>query len=545
MHLVGELACGVRGAESGTARIYKYNQGTQAATWYSGFNAENPSTAAVSLDENGGATVYVGTLARVLVEDSDGNTVRDFVSAAGDDGVEVRSPSFTGTDYVTSVQAAGNPTTLATALDALVSSFGAEDFKVLFRGNATNLSSAIRSADIFFNVKAYGATGDGVTDDTGACQNALDAAYDAGGGIVFFPAGTYFTDGLVVGEGVSLMGVGGGASVIEWDDPSSPNAAIAFDDLGGATAGNYQFMSGLKLQPRSSTATDVALFVDTPLLGLEVRGCHIKTGNGQFFNTIESCVVDFYDCYFDHSDATTSNGSFSSCFARFYSCLFVVGSTLTADLFLSDGSLFLNNCYFDVSAHASGTLNVVSVEGLLRMQDCQVTDNGGGTVKVIDVDNTATLADIRILERGNQFGNNTPYDMELVTLATGFSAAEVVLDSRRNVTAQYETDAGADVAVDSRYETVFIEVSDTTAFDITVSGPQPAGSDLYIIVENTSGNTSGNISFNDSDVRSAHDSTPFTLGDGTRRAFHFKSILSEEDSALRWTQVGAGVTVPA
>ena len=42
-----------------------------------------------------------------------------------------------------------------------------------------------------FNVKAYGATGDGTTDDTTAIQAAFDAANTAGGGTVYFPSGTY------------------------------------------------------------------------------------------------------------------------------------------------------------------------------------------------------------------------------------------------------------------------------------------------------------------------------------------------------------------
>ncbi|HEY3446514.1 MAG TPA: glycosyl hydrolase family 28-related protein [Myxococcales bacterium] len=42
-----------------------------------------------------------------------------------------------------------------------------------------------------FDVRAYGAKGDGATDDSGAFQAALDAARLNGGGVVLVPAGTY------------------------------------------------------------------------------------------------------------------------------------------------------------------------------------------------------------------------------------------------------------------------------------------------------------------------------------------------------------------
>lgn len=61
------------------------------------------------------------------------------------------------------------------------------------------------------NVKAYGAVGNGVANDTAAVQAALDGCHAAGGGVVYLPPGTYLVDPLTLpGNNVSLVGTGGG-----------------------------------------------------------------------------------------------------------------------------------------------------------------------------------------------------------------------------------------------------------------------------------------------------------------------------------------------
>lgn len=60
----------------------------------------------------------------------------------------------------------------------------------------------------YFNVRDYGAKGDGQTDDTSAFQKALDAASRAGGGTVYAPRGNYFFSGhLNVPQAVTLTGI--------------------------------------------------------------------------------------------------------------------------------------------------------------------------------------------------------------------------------------------------------------------------------------------------------------------------------------------------
>lgn len=66
---------------------------------------------------------------------------------------------------------------------------------------------------VLYNVKAYGAKGDGVTNDTAAIQSTIDAVIAAGAQNVYFPVGSYVASGLIntasvnfVGDGASFVG---------------------------------------------------------------------------------------------------------------------------------------------------------------------------------------------------------------------------------------------------------------------------------------------------------------------------------------------------
>jgi len=58
------------------------------------------------------------------------------------------------------------------------------------------------------NVLDYGATGDGVTDDTVAIQAAITAVNAEGGGIVYIPVGTYIVGALTMKTKVRIVGDG-------------------------------------------------------------------------------------------------------------------------------------------------------------------------------------------------------------------------------------------------------------------------------------------------------------------------------------------------
>ncbi len=61
---------------------------------------------------------------------------------------------------------------------------------------------------IVINVKAYGAKGDGTTDDTASIQSAIDYAYTISG-TVYLPVGTYIVSTIELRKDVSFVGCGG------------------------------------------------------------------------------------------------------------------------------------------------------------------------------------------------------------------------------------------------------------------------------------------------------------------------------------------------
>ena len=73
-----------------------------------------------------------------------------------------------------------------------------------------------------YNVRSYGAKGDGVTDDAPAIQKAELAAENAGGGKVYIPAGSYWMNSAVlVGSNIELYGDGDSTLLHRSNTPSN------------------------------------------------------------------------------------------------------------------------------------------------------------------------------------------------------------------------------------------------------------------------------------------------------------------------------------
>jgi len=204
------------GAAGGTVDVYARGT-TTPLTLYTDFEGTVTTGNPVTLDANGRAKVYVDQYARCLVKTPGGATVIDFVDGKDANAVELRSASIIGNAYVGGAAAAGNPISVEAAFNKLVTSFGSTDFNVLLAGVSVTAQAAIGALwrARVFDVKQYGALGDGATNDLAAINAAAAAANTAGGGIVFFPPGTYqITAGLTLYATVEYVGVGPTLSII-------------------------------------------------------------------------------------------------------------------------------------------------------------------------------------------------------------------------------------------------------------------------------------------------------------------------------------------
>jgi nitrous oxidase accessory protein NosD len=147
----------------------------------------------------------------------------------------------------------------------------------------------------YFNVKspAYGATGDGTTDDTAAIL-AAETAAAASGGILYFPPGTYLTGPLVAKSNVWYRGAGIGAttlkakagatSVIGGSAVSQTNLRISDLTIDGNEAALAVTSYGIALVQYTRIVIDHVRVKNTRNIGIYLYQC--------IDGLIEGCGID-------------------------------------------------------------------------------------------------------------------------------------------------------------------------------------------------------------------------------------------------------------
>ena len=145
---------------------------------------------------------------------------------------------------------------------------------------------------LFLDVKDFGAKGDGITDDTTAIQNAINAADDTGAGILYFGAGTYLiTGGLTISNKLIFQGAGKERTILKY---SGSGSAITIT----ATSPN---INDFYIETTHDAATGITLTPPSEKLSLKNVYIHsspnsaTNTGAGLHLNATTGGVIQGTD----------------------------------------------------------------------------------------------------------------------------------------------------------------------------------------------------------------------------------------------------------
>lgn len=433
MHLLAPLSAGIAQAPLGTAVLVLRDTATPA-DYYEDFEGAVPGSTGtpVALDSAGSAEVYVDALVDVSVYNASGVLVRQFTAGHADTNVEVRSASFTGNPYDGGAAGAGEPTTLQAVLDLWLTNAGEIDWKVDVNGTPYTISQALSSAalGIVFNVKstlyAGGAIGDGATNDYAAVAATVAACAAAGGGIVWFPPGTYrLNSPLTVPDKVTIAGAGPGASNIL----IGHNTGAGIELLTGTVG---QQVIGLRFSHNATTAQQLLRVTSTiaNISSCEFNGqsttaaCLGTTSGAAFTMNVDNCR--FYPAS-QRSAIDTSTVTAANTRANITRCYVRCNTTGSAsnDLFKVYGGVY-SACIIDFRALAGG--NPRGIDG----------SNGGIVTgcRFLSADLGIVWYGIRCPEDGsgftftenaNEFGQGTD---PLNGHAYDFTTTEAILGSR-------------------------------------------------------------------------------------------------------------------
>jgi len=553
MHLIQSLASGIVGGANGSVTLVRRGTSTpvQYFTDFEATQAIQSTLDGIPLDANGGLVAYVNELVDVTVLDVNGVQLREFVAGDNANAVEVISPSFTGTDYVTGVTGTDKPTTLQAILDLWLTSAGEPDFNVAVSGVSTSLKLAVAGlSGLFFNVKSYGAIGDGVADDGAAIQAACNAAAatDNVGGIVFFPPGTYRgTTTVQVAPGVSLMGCGGTSTKVRVDNPALGSLFL----FNGADSGSRS-VQGLWFGALSNF-TPPLVIVSSAGPCVDFVGCVFGGDpftNGQLLSvsatgqgsrtTVTRCT--FYQGANASCIVQTNSGRIA---VRDSDLVITFAGSYSNQVIGGTDGVAVHDCRFNCDAVTAGTPVYIGFAPN-TWQGCVFTGNyfkGSAAVTPIALFNGLASPKFDCYEAGNVFGDSsasaiTPYAYTTDGFETlGLWNGSANHNSRYGRTQQVSGTNGSALVFDPKsYGMGVIKVTAGPG-SLTFAGNKGQLGDRYVlVVVNSSG---GNI-ICAPDVNFVLDATlgpSFTVATGTRQVYEFVCVPNNTTSTTVFAQI--------
>jgi hypothetical protein len=483
MHLITPLVAGIAGGGNGTAEIYVRGTSSRPTCYTDPDGGATWSSATILLDAYGSATVYVNQDVDVQIKDVLGTAIRSWTETVGSELVEYIGQSFTGVDRDTAASATYEPVSLKAILDLWKTSSGSTDFSVLVGGAKTTLQTALANAtDVFFNVKKYGATGDGITDDTTAIKAAVTAATVALGGVIYFPSGTYIiTDEIALTSSHRVMGDARASSIIK-----------------GMTAGKsvltgYIVASHVTLQHgTSATAAIIAATyaqIDYLILGGTNTSAALLTLSGSGVSRITNSVFNLYNAYPAISDVTTNGDAYlviTNCTIGAYAA-FGGASFVTINRGVIANNYFVNT--YGGTYPCILARSVVSYARQLVINNNNfISNDAAGTVTAIRL-GTLAAAD-QVTENGNVFDSTiTPYSYT-------YSEVYGVHLLSRSDRMQDVSGNGSSLTLDtSRYESFCIYKTDATTLELFAGAGLP-GQKLHISLTGSGLGSGAAVHFN-------------------------------------------------
>lgn len=283
-----------------------------------------------------------------------------------------------------------------------------------------------------FNVRDFGAVGDGHTSDTAAIQAAIDAAAKAGGGDVYIPAGTWSltpgakpADGaLMLKSNVFIKGDGMGATVLKLADGTDQAVTGIIRSASGEATHDFG-VSNLTLDGnRDATSGKVDGWYNGFLPGqpgqdsnVTLSGVEIRDCSGYGFDPHERTANMLIENSVSHGNGLDG---------------------FVADYLID--STFRNNLAYDNDRHG---FNIVTTTHDLALLNNVSHDNGGGGIVVQRGSENIPSPYHITIEGGEVYGNAA--EGVLVKLSNGVDISGV--DIHHNGTSGVRVYGSTDVEV--------------------------------------------------------------------------------------------------